>query len=661
MPIRIRPARCVLFALVAALVATTARAEVTGVEIRSRADVLNGRTFGDAGAYEKLSGTIHFALDPNNPHNTIIVDLNMAPKNAQGKVEFSSDLFIIKPKDPSKGNGVLLFDVVNRGRKGLLGVFSRGTGSDDPTTEADFGDAYLLKQGYTLVMVGWQFDVPTGGKQVGMKAPIATDNGAPIKGWLRMPLTLNEPAAAADYTVSYNTRAYPPLDLKNPAYRLTVREGIFAPMRLIPRDQWSFAKADGTPDPYSIAVKGGLKPGLTYEVYFESQNPPVAGLGFAALRDAASAWKNGTDPTLTGKFAYMYGASQTGRMIRGLIKEGFTIDESGRKAFDAAFVHTGATGYGSFNERFAAPNELGTFTQTVFPFHYKTEVDPVTGREDGFGKVIPAGLEPKLFLVDSSSEYWDRGRVAAMRHLSLDGSEDFEDAPNVRVYQMSSTKHGAGAFPPSDSGGVTKDNANNYRWTQRGLLAALDAWTRANTAPPASRHPRLSDGTLVAHRDYRFPAVPGVQPPTYVPGGYRADVPTPQSALAFKVPKVDAFGNDLGGIRLPVIEVPLATQTGWMFRSEKIGAPSVLIPMAGMYIPLPLTKADRERTKDPRQSIEELYAGRADYLKKVQAAGEKLAKERYILAEDVQAIVEEAGKQWDFLVAGPRSSTAQQQ
>ena len=178
MPIRIRLARCVLFALAAALVATTARAEVTRVEIRSRADVLNGRTFGNAGAYEKLSGTIHFAVDPNNPHNKIIVDLNKAPKNAQGKVEFSSDLFVIKPKDQSKGNGVLLFDVVNRGRKGILGVFSRGTGSDDPTTEADFGDAYLLKQGYTLVMVGWQFDIPTGGKQVGMKAPIATENPA---------------------------------------------------------------------------------------------------------------------------------------------------------------------------------------------------------------------------------------------------------------------------------------------------------------------------------------------------------------------------------------------------------------------------------------------------------------------------------------------------
>ena len=164
--------------------------------------------------------------------------------------------------------------------------------------------------------------------------------------------------------------------------------------------------------------------------------------------------------------------------------------------------------------------------------------------------------------------------MAALRHTSLDGREDVEDAPNVRVYMLAGTRHGAGSFPPADNGGEFKENTNDYRWAQRGLLAALDAWVRKGTAPPPSRHPKLADLTLVARDDLKFPAIPGVQWPARVPGGYRADVPAPYSALPFLVPKVDADGNDIGGIRLPEQAVPLATLTGWQFRSERIGAPN---------------------------------------------------------------------------------------
>src|SRR5438876_797596 len=181
----------------------------------------------------------------------------------------------------------------------------------------------------------------------------------------------------------------------------------------------------------------------------------------------ASALKNDPGAIAPGRYAYMYGASQTGRLIRHIIYEGFTIDEQGRKAFDGAFVQTGATGIGSFNERFAQPNELGSFTQTKFPILYKTTTDPITGRQDGLGARIPAGLEPKIMLVDSASEYWDRGRLSALRHTSLDGREDVEDAPNVRVFMLAGTRHGAGSFPPADSGGQFKENTNDYRWAQR--------------------------------------------------------------------------------------------------------------------------------------------------------------------------------------------------
>jgi hypothetical protein len=355
----------------------------------------------------------------------------------------------------------------------------------------------------------------------------------------------------------------------------------------------------------------------------------------------------------------MYGASQTGRLIRHLIYEGFTIDEQGRKAFDGAFVQTGATGIGSFNERFAQPNEVGSFTQTKFPILYKTTTDPITGRQDGLGARIPPGLEPKIMLVDSASEYWDRGRLAALRHVALDGREDVEDAPNVRVFMLAGTRHGAGTFPPADNGGQFKENTNDYRWAQRGLLAALDAWVRQGTPPPESRHPRLSDLTLVAHENLKFPPIPGAQRPTNVPGGYRGDVPGPYSALPFLVSKVDADGNDLGGIRLPEQAVPLATLTGWQFRSARIGAPNTLIAMAGAFIPFPATRAERERTRDPRQSVAERYGTRADYVKKVQESAQRLAQERFILKDDVPTIVQEAGRHWDSLMMTPATPTSQ--
>jgi hypothetical protein len=658
------PSRLVRLAFVLAftalLVPALAFSEVTGVEIRSRADALGGRAFGDAGPYEILTGTIHFAVDPANPHNRVIVDLDKAPRNASGKVEFSSDLVVVKPKDPARGNGVLFFDVVNRGNKSLMSVFSRATRATDYATEAQFGDGYLLKQGYTLVMVGWQFDIEPGKGRVGFSAPIATDNGAPIKGWVRMPFLLDEPASAFEYAGGYNTSIYLPVDPNDRTYRLTMREGTFAPARLIPRDQWEFAREEGgraVADAHWVHLKSGFQPGITYELAFETRNPPVAGLGMAAIRDAAASFKYGTNPVAPGRFAYMYGASQTGRLIRQLVHEGFTIDEAGRKVFDAAFVQTGAVGFGSFNERFAQPNELGPFTQTKFPFLYKTTIDPITGREDGLGRLIPAGMEPKLFLVDSSSEYWDRGRVAAMRHTSMDGADDVDDAPNVRVYQLAGTKHGAGSFPASDSGGRFPENTNDYRWAQRGLLAALDAWTRSGVEPPPSTHPSLREGTLIAHREFRFPALPGVQPPTFVPGGYRADVPSPYSAMPFLVPAVDADGNEVAGIRLPIVSVPLATLTGWQFRSERIGAPSTLIAMAGSYIEFPKTRAERERVKDPRPSIAERYGSKAEYVRRVREAAEKLAAARFILREDVQPITDQLAAQWDAIM-GASSTTS---
>ncbi|HEX9724203.1 MAG TPA: alpha/beta hydrolase domain-containing protein, partial [Vicinamibacteria bacterium] len=349
-----------------------------------------------------------------------------------------------------------------------------------------------------------------------------------------------------------------------------------------------------------------------------------------------------------GRYAYMYGSSQTGRTLRQIINGGFTIDEQGRKVFDAAFVKTGGASNGRFNERFARSSSLGVFVETEFPFQYQVTTDPVTGKRDGLGARIPAGLEPKIFLFDSGSEYWDKGRLGALRHTSIDGTEDLPDAPNVRVYYIAGSRHGAGSVPASDGGGQLKNNTLNYTWAQRGLFWALDAWVREGTEPPPSRHPRFADGTMVLHHELEFPAIPDVQWPTHVPGGYRRDVETPLSAMPFPLSQVDVDGNEIGGIRLPEQEVPLATTTGWQFRSESIGAPHTLITNAGGYIPFPATRAERERTGDPRLSVAERYTGREDYLAKIRRVADRLAGERYILASDIPAIIEAAGRHWDW-------------
>lgn len=647
----------VLVALLVALAPAAARAEVTRIEISTRQDVLAGKSFGDVGPYEKLTGKVFFAVDPQDRYNKIIADLDKAPRNSQGKVEFSADLFILKPKDPSRGNGVLFADIINRGNLQLLGTFNRATRSGDPTTEAEFGDGLLMREGYTLVAVGWQFDAPKRKGSISLDAPTATDNGRPMTGWVSPWFIPDDFTSAYEFVSRYNTRTYPPLNPKNPEYRLTEREGFMGVAHLIPREDWQFGRLVGgkmVDDPNWVWLKDGFRPGQTYQLTYETKDPPVAGLGFAAVRDLASELKNNPKAVAPGRYVYTYGASQTGRYQRQLVYEGFTIDEHGRKAIDALFVQTGGASLGSFNERFALPNELGSYTQTKFPILYQTTTDPVTGRKDGLGARIPAGLEPKIFLVDTASEYWDRGRLAALRHTTIDGRADLADIPNVRVFMLAATQHGAGTFPPPETGGQLKGNPNDYRWAQRALLAGLDRWVREGAAPPASKHPTLADGTLVAQHDIRFPAIPGIQWPTSVPGGYRSDLPGPLASLPFLVPQVDSDGIDIAGIRLPEEAMPLSTNTGWAFRSERIGATDTLLAMIGSYIPFPLRRADRARTGDPRPTVISRYGNRPEYLRRVQQAANQLVQERYVLQQDVAPILERAGRHWDYLMAGGR-------
>jgi hypothetical protein len=646
----------ILTVLIAA--GATANAEVSRIEITSRSDVLGGKNWGTRGPYEKLSGTVTFAVDPKNPFDKSIPNIDKAPRDAQGKVEFSSDITILAPKDRSKANGVAFFEASNRGRQSLLAGFDRGKGGSASEAQ-QYGDGTLLNDGFTLVWVGWQFSVAHRDGLIATNLPIAMANGHSLKGkvtsfgigapWIP---AKSGPTLALDPDLS----RYPPADLNAPDATLTVAENIYDTPKLIPRDQWQFATlVDGQPVPNAktIYLKSGFLAGERYDITYTAQDTPVGGLGYAAIRDLASAIKYRKDMPVTARYEYIYGSSQTGRFLREYLYDGFNADEQGRKTFDAVWAHLSGSARGDFVQPFSTPDGLGIFTGSMFPFSDLKTRDPATGKEDGLLMHMSPSVMPKVIYTNTETEYVGGGRAGALVHTSLDGKSDLKLPDNVRVYMWAGAQHGPAQFPPGKGIAQQMTNPNDYYWGMRAVFAGLDGWVRKDEAPPPSRYPHLSDGSLVAHDTFKFPAIPGVQSPAIIPAGYRADLGSPLKAprIPYLNPQVDADGNDIGGVRMPEIEVPLATYTGWNFRAKENGAPNEIIPLTGSFIPFAPTKAERLKNGDPRLSIAERYPSRAAYLGKVKAAAQRLVKERYLLAQDVDPIVSHAGTVWDGLTA----------
>ena len=624
-----------------ALFPVHALGQVTQVEIDSRIDILNGRPFGLAGAYEKLSGTVHFALDPEDPANQAIVGIELAPRNGDGLVEFSADLYVLKPKDANRGNGAILFDVVNRGSKVAVGLFNRAPRSADPTTERELGDGFLMERGFTVVWVGWQFDVIAGGGRMKVEVPVATENGESIEGPVRYWFRTNAPTRVQSLDgPARGTDPYPVVDPGSNMHRLTVREGDLDEPRVIPRNSWSFSRLEnGIPvgDANSIYLEDGFEPGMLYEIVYQSRDPHVAGLGYAGVRDAISYLRNDTDLLGEVEHVYAFGNSQSGRFLRGFLYEGFNSDLAGRTVFDGVIANVAAAVRSGFNRRFVQPSLA---EPARFPFSDVVQTDPVTGQTDSLLRgASDAGTFPMLFLTNSSNEYWTEWKGAALVHTSIDGREDLDLGENVRVYTLAGAQHGPGSFPPGPLNGNTRylRNTNDYSWALRALLVAMDRWHRDGTLPPESRHPNLTGETLVGYDGLKFPQIPNVDIPGGVTGAYRyedgdrfsegiIDRLPPGRGAAYPVllPQVDDDGNELAGIRLPDIAVPLATYTGWNLRHPDTGAPTQLARLIGSYFPFPRTRAEREASGDPRLSIEERYASRSEYIGLVTASALEL-------------------------------------
>lgn len=652
---------------------------VVRVHVQERRPFADGQSFGASGPYEAVRGRLFLEADPDDPANARIADLPLAPRNDKGRVAYWSDFFMLRPTDPTRGNRRLLYDVTNRGNLLSLWTFNEGQRTNDPRSPEHAGNGYLMRQGYTLLWSGWNGDVVDDGTDrllIGL--PIAQQDGRPVQGKIHLEISVDE--ATPSWTFGWSpwgiADAYPTVDIDDPSATLTKRRTRGDEAIPVPRDRWRFARHqdDGVlPDPRSLYVEDGLQPGWLYDLTYTAEGPRIAGLGMAAIRDLVSflryepADQQGQPNPLINRLdhAYLFGISQSGRLVHHFIYDGFNTDSHGRVVFDGAIAHVAGPGRGLFNQRFGLATLYSSQHRDrlcgseSFPFATVPQRDPVTGQE---GHILEharrSGHVPKLFFVQSSTEYWSR--AASLLHTDVQGQRDLPIDPDVRIYLISGSGH-LGAQPPTPGIGQTPRNPLRHRPpVLRALLVAMDRWVSEDRQPPDSRYPRIDDGTLVAVEQFReaFPAIPGIDLPQdcYQPlrldFGPRwhsagiADTVPPKVTGTYQalVPMVDEDGNELAGIRLPEVAVPLATFTGWSLRAEPYGAAGMLAGLDGSYLEFPWTDAQRQSSSDPRRSVMQRYPTHAQYLHQVAQQALQLHQDGYLLAEDALDLIRAAAE-----------------
>jgi hypothetical protein len=659
--------------LTAACVSLPAAARVERIELLSRQDFAPGIEFGDAGAYEKLRGRAFFALDPNAAANAPVTDLKLAPRNTRGLVEFSAEFLVLRPRVPARGNGTLLYEVNNRGNIAILRQLHEASFSNDPATVADAGNGFLFRRGVTLVWSAWATDVAArpGDNRLVLRAPVATKDGAPITGKVAYELIVDAPRASARFTGLLGT-AYPFASDGDPDVVLTERDRREGERRPIARAAWSFVERSEGGAASEIALVGGFKPGRIYELVYTARDPIVAAAGMAGIRDLLSYLRNnplaGTPAPQTN---LIFGISQSGRLIQTMLLRGLHVDEDGRAVFDGAFIHVAGGGKGGFDYRFAMPTrhfsvlEDHIYPTDFFPFATVAARDSVTGAEGSIlDRARALGAVPKLFYVNNSSEYWNR--AASLIATDPDGERDLPPAPEARIYLIAGAQHYVGALPERGIFANCVNTLNHYR-AMRALMLAFERWVRDGVEPPPSTYPRIADGTLVtvAAHGKAFPGIPdfrlpegNLRPPRLDFGSrFETDRVAEQvpprigKPFATLVPKPDADGLDQGGITLPELLLPLGTRTGFNTRNEAAGFPGATGRWDGSFLPFARTEAERQASGDPRPSIEARYANRAAYEEKVRAVATDVVHRGFLLPQDVDALVSEAGGLYDRIMA----------
>ncbi len=685
-------------ALVPLLVPLTCSARLTQLVITQSAPLAGGVSWGDVGPYEKLTGTASFEVDPSDPLNAVIVDLDRAPRNSRGLVEFSTQIMIVKPVDMSRGNHKIFYRVNNRGNDGLVAA----------QTVAQVGaNDVFLKMGYTIVDAGWEGDViPSVGKLVAM-LPIATNpDASPIVGPMRYEYSDRNIPLSGTFTLNLEGtpgfRSYDTADTNTAHSTLTVRATVSGPKTPIPSNRWAFGtcptgQASLTPTTTDICLFDGFVNNKLYEIIYPAMNPTVLALGHATTRDFTSFLRYETqddagNPNPLGagiRRVYADGASQTGGYLRDYMYLGFNEDESHRKVFDGIMPEIAGTDRVCINVRFADPNtwsdedDRHDFLQSSFPpFTYAVTTDPISGIRDGVLK-RPA-TDPFVFQIDSTSEFWQlRGSLNV-----ANGEGHPNPIPNnVRLYFVTSTSHGfataglttTGVVPPGTFTFIMApcENPTNSVFTNetvRALLVVLDQWADQGIQPPPSNFPKLVDrgvgqgegspkgkdegATLVtlAEAAAAFPVIPGVNFPTvmnqYELLNFGPEFGTAGGILTLQppllgpsyhmfVPKPGDDGIDIAGIRPMQIRVPLGTTTGWNIRAPGHRFPD-LCNLTGSFIPFAQTKAERLATGDPRPSIEERYKTHDGFVRAVRRAADELVRERFLLQVDADGFISAA-------------------
>ncbi len=662
--------------------AGAASAKVVALQVTERVDLPVEVEGFRVPAYEKLSGTVVFGVDPKSPYNRAIADLLLAETGESGWVEARANFMVLRPKRAEDARGIGFLEVSNRGGKASLRYFDNASASSaDPSNAEHLGDGLLLRLGLTVIWVGWQFDVPRSPGALALEAPRVSDRGRPVFGWVRSDWVVDEPTAVLALG-HRGHRAYPPaVDLEG--HRLTVRAGRDSERVVVPREEWSFDTIEGGPDSEgapAIRLRGGFDAGKIYELVYLSGEPRVVGMGLAAVRDMMSYAKY--DPACPFPVAQGigFGVSQTGRFLRHFLYQGFNADEDGRKVFDGLLIHTAGAGRGSFNHRFAQPSRDAHrysaffYPTDIFPFSTRTQEDSLTGKRDGLLAVYDRNLElvPKIFTTNTGYEYW--GRAAALIHTTPDGSGDVAPVDSERIYHLSSAQHFVDRWPIPPGARVpgTAKMPAPYAFVGdpvdllvplRALLMRLVSWVKDGTAPPPSRYPKLEDGTLVPFESWRFPNLRDVVTPLHPHTAYRAEygpnfalrgiaeIEPPRRGPAFPslVPAVEERGNEVAGVRAVEVAVPVATYTPWSLRYG-LANPREMTDFRGLTIPFAVTAAAKKRNGDPRSSLDELYPSEDAYRERVKKAIDEMVAAGLMLEEDRGRVEKRTAELWSWVV-----------
>lgn len=664
----VKGCRFFIMMILSILLTVHVEAEVTRVIVTKTEPYHEGRLFGDAGSYVRLSGQIYGEVDPQNPLNSLIQDINLAPLSSKGMVEYVSDFVILKPADMTRSNGLLFLSLPNRGN--IMPP-----------------DTALLKRGYIYVWCAWQADVLKGNNRLLMRVPYAGMNGGSVGGILRAEFQVSSPAVTLNLSSGFFSglthHSYETITVDNTGLALTRRILESDKRDTIPNSEWAFSDCNkgrfpGYPSPSNISLRDGFQTGYIYELVYTAKDPLILGLGFAAIRDFASflryetADRYGFPGPLTGqepvvnpvRKAIMQGVSQCSNFARTFLFLGFNQDEKNRQVFDGVNAHIGPRRI-SLNIRFGRPGGGGMqredhlFPANDPPFSWGVTTDPISGVTGGMlEKCMETGTCPKIIQTLSSSEYWQSR--ASLTTTDSYGTKDVEIPANVRIYLFSGTQHTPSSLADQISG--FPQNSNPYAPYHRALMVALERWVMEDVEPPASSYPTIASGTLSRpdKASTGWPDIPGIPyngkvnelplldyGPEYdfrnVTGVITAEPPRvkSQQTYATLVPKVDYDGNEIAGIRGIGIRVPLGTYTGWALRREGYGKGD-LSSLNGMSIPFIKTRKERRESDDPRLSVEERYRTHERYVEAVREAAEALVAEGFLLPEDAAAEIRKA-------------------